>query len=82
VTAPGADFITFSPQTQSIVVWDAKYRGPGGSYPSSLSASKLQKWMTEVVEAVNKMSSGPVKKAATKALQEGRVTGQIFRWPN
>jgi RHS repeat-associated protein len=81
VTAPGADFITYNPQTQNIVVWDAKYRGPGGSYPSSFPATKLQKWMPGVVEAVKNMAPGPARTAAERALLSGKVIGQLLRWP-
>ncbi|MEQ9725503.1 hypothetical protein ABRP29_07685 [Pseudomonas sp. WHRI 8822A] len=81
VTAPGPDYITYDPDNEMIVVWDAKYRGPGGSYPSSISSDKIKKWMPEVRDAVNKMPAGSARDAALEALQSGRVSGQIFRWP-
>lgn len=45
---PGADYITYDPSKRSVVVWDAKYRAPGGSYPSSLPAAKLEAWQAEI----------------------------------
>ncbi|QLG88024.1 hemagglutinin repeat-containing protein [Chitinibacter bivalviorum] len=80
-SVPGADFITYNPETKSIVVWDAKYRAPGGSYPSSLPAEKLKAWSAEVSAAVKNMPPGADQRAAQRALDSGRVTGQIFKWP-
>jgi hypothetical protein len=37
---------------QTIVLWDAKYRKPGGSYPF-LSAAKVKKWWPEIRRALD-----------------------------
>lgn len=78
---PGADYITYDPATRSVIVWDAKYRAPGGSYPSSLPASKLQAWQTEIINSVKNMPDGLAKTSAESALNAGRVEGRIFKWP-
>lgn len=78
---PGADFITYDPSIRSLIVWDAKYRAEGGRYPSSVPASKLQAWQTEIVNSVKNMPEGPHKTAAENALKAGRVEGKIFKWP-
>ena len=80
-SAPGADFITFDPGSSSLVVWDAKYRGPGGSYPSTLSPAKIEAWQAEIVKAVQNMPAGENKAAAERALSTGKVIGRIFKWP-
>ena len=77
----GPDFITYDPSTRSLVVWDAKYRAPGGSYPSSLPASKLQSWQSNISDAVKNMPAGADRIAAEKALRTGQVEGRIFKWP-
>jgi filamentous hemagglutinin len=81
VTAPGPDFITYSAKEKSIVVWDAKYRGPAGSYPRSIPQSKIERWVSEVKLAVEGMPEGGAKIAAQKAIERGAIRGQIFRWP-
>lgn len=78
---PGADYITYDPSNRSLIVWDAKYRAEGGRYPSSLPASKLQAWQSEIVNSVKNMPEGPHKAAAESALRSGRIKGQIFKWP-
>jgi hypothetical protein len=50
---------------RSIVLWDAKYRKEGGSYPASLDPSKIERWKREIEIALN--SSG-------ESLT-GRITG-------
>ncbi|WP_456362213.1 two-partner secretion domain-containing protein [Xanthomonas arboricola] len=81
VTAPGPDYITFDRSTGSVVVWDAKYRSPGGRYPKSMELSQIQSWMPEVRAAVEKLPEGPTKDLALDAINEGRVDGRIFKWP-
>ncbi|WP_137936092.1 polymorphic toxin-type HINT domain-containing protein [Chitinivorax sp. B] len=80
-TARGADFITFSVDAEKIFVWDAKYRGPNGIHPTTLSPEKLKRWMPEVRSAIENLPDGPLKDAATSALQKGNVGGAIFKWP-
>jgi RHS repeat-associated protein len=81
VTARGVDFATFDPAKNQVVLWDAKYRGPGGSYPSSVPASKLPGWTEEVRATVDAMPEGPIKQQMLNALNNGRVRTEIFRWP-
>lgn len=38
---------------QSIVLWDAKYRKDGGSYPLSIDPSKIKRWTSEISAALN-----------------------------
>ncbi len=78
---PGADYITYDPATRSVIVWDAKYRAPGGRYPSSLPLSKLQAWQAEIINSVKNMPDGQAKVSAESALKAGRVEGRIFKWP-
>ncbi|MEX5596210.1 VENN motif pre-toxin domain-containing protein, partial [Pseudomonas orientalis] len=78
---PGADYITYDPLSRSVIVWDAKYRAPGGSYPTSLPDSKLQAWQSEIINSVKNMPEGSAKAAAESALKAGRVEGRIFKWP-
>jgi RHS repeat-associated protein len=82
VTAPGPDFVTFEPRRGEIVVWDAKYRGPGGgSAPSTIPAAKLERWMPEVKAAIAALPEGPIKTAAEAAYRAGKIRGQGFKWP-
>jgi hypothetical protein len=81
VTAPGPDYITFDPVGDSIVVWDAKYRGPGGSYPSSLPTDKVKSWMPQINEAIQNMPSGPLRDKVIDAFNSGQVQGRISQWP-
>lgn len=60
-----------------MIVWDAKYRAPGGSYPASLPNSKLQAWQSEIINSVKNMPEGQAKTAAEGALKAGRVEGRI-----
>ncbi|WP_240325775.1 DUF6861 domain-containing protein [Pseudomonas syringae] len=78
---PGADYITYDPASRSVIVWDAKYRAPGGSYPASLPPSKLQAWQAEIISSVRNMPEGQAKVAAEKALKAGRVEGRLLKWP-
>jgi hypothetical protein len=81
VSARGPDFITYNPETRSVVVWDAKYRGPGGRYPKTLPAKQLKSWMKEVRSAVDALEDADLRHLATEALENGRLTGEIFKWP-
>lgn len=82
VSATGPDYITYDPASGNVIVWDSKYRGPGGSYPSNLPADKVNSWMPQVSDAIHNLPPGPLRDAAIDALQSGKVQGQIFRWPN
>jgi filamentous hemagglutinin len=55
VTATGADAISFDPTSQTIFVWDAKYRGPSGRAPTSISNEQLKSWMPEVAAAIQNL---------------------------
>ncbi|WP_153147870.1 MULTISPECIES: hypothetical protein [Rhodocyclales] len=56
---------------QTIVLWDAKYRRPGGSYPS-LSAAKVKKWWPEIRRALN----------APGTTVTGKIAGANFKHVN
>lgn len=81
VTAPGVDFATFDPMRNQIVLWDAKYRGPKGSYPTTIPASKMGAWTKEVRSTIEAMPEGPLRKQYLEALENNRIRGEIFRWP-
>lgn len=81
VTARGPDLLTYDPVSREVVVWDSKYRGPGGSYPSGIPPAKLQKWLPDVRAAIEALPSGPAKSAFLDALAKGRVRGKVFKWP-
>jgi len=81
VTAPGVDFVTFDPKSGRVVLWDSKYRGPGGSYPSSIPESKLKSWTAEARAAVVQMPEGAMKNRILESLDKGKVDAKIFRWP-
>lgn len=63
------------------MVYDAKYRGPGGSYPRQIPPAKLQSWLPQVRKAIDALPNGPVKARALQALQQGRIRGEVFKWP-
>nr|WP_244157231.1 filamentous hemagglutinin N-terminal domain-containing protein [Pseudomonas argentinensis] len=81
VTAPGVDFVTFDPKSGRVVLWDSKYRGPGGSYPSSIPESKLKSWTAEARAAVVQMPEGAMKNRILESLDKGKVDAKVFRWP-
>ncbi len=81
VTAKGPDFITFDPKQRAVVLWDAKYRGPKGSFPSSPSPGQIKRWTEDARGAINALPPGALRTRALDALNSGRVKGQIFRWP-
>jgi hypothetical protein len=61
-----------SPRT--IVLWDAKYRKHGGSYPS-LSAAKVKKWWPEIRRALD--GSGQPVMGAIAGSNPKHVNGAI-----
>ena len=79
----GPDFVTLDTAGDGTInVWDAKYRGPNASYyPSSIPDNTLANWMPQVTDSVNNMPAGPLQDLALDALQNGRVAGRIFKWP-
>jgi len=82
VTAPGADFVTIDPKDGTIYVWDSKYRGPNAtSYPSSIPPAKLAVWTSQLKETINSMPDGPIKDMALDSLKNGKIQGEIFKWP-
>jgi hypothetical protein len=81
-TSPGRpDYITLDLNKREIVVYDSKYRGPGGSYPSGVPPSKLQSWLPQVRKAIEAMPNGPMKTRALQALQQGKIRGEVSKWP-
>ncbi|MFC3680298.1 hypothetical protein [Bacterioplanoides pacificum] len=81
VTAPGVDYITFDSSTGEVVLWDAKYRKDGGSYPSKVSDDKTRRWTNEAREVINSLPDGELKDDALEALENGDVRSEISRWP-
>jgi hypothetical protein len=81
----GPDFLTLGKTRDglpAINVWDAKYRGPNNPYyPNSIPQNQLDSWLPDITDAVNNMAPGEAKDAALDALQNGRIQGQIFKWP-
>jgi len=47
-SAPGVDYATFDPETGVVYITDAKYRAPGGTYPSAIPQSKVDAWTQQV----------------------------------
>jgi hypothetical protein len=43
---------------------------------------KINSWMPQLREAIQNLPAGSVREAEIDALQNGRVQGQILRWPN
>lgn len=81
-TAPGRpDYITLDQIKREIVVYDSQYRGPGGKYPSSIPPSKVQSWLPQVRKAIEAMPNGAVKTRALQALQQDKIRGEVFKWP-
>jgi hypothetical protein len=78
---PGPDFITYNKETKSIVIWDAKYRKEGGRYPSSVPAKKMKRWMPDIRNAVNSLPPGSLREDALDALENDRISSEIFKWP-
>ncbi len=77
-----ADFITFDPSGAGhIVLWDSKYRGPGGSYPKTIPPDKVARWTKVAEQTINGLPDGPLKTQALEALRAGRVRAEIFKWP-
>ena len=81
VTAPGVDYATYDADEDRIILWDAKYRAPGGNYPSAVPVSKIPKWTAEVNEAIQRMPESRMKSNMENALKNNQVDAQIFRWP-
>jgi RHS repeat-associated protein len=82
-TARGADYVTYDPVQQEVVLWDSKYRGPqGGSTPRALSPAKIERWTPEARRAIGTLPDGPSKADMLQAIDAGQVRGEIFRWPN
>ena len=82
ITATGPDYVTFRPDDLDggvIVVWDSKYSGRG-RFPSKLSDEKMAAWRPTVDDAVNTYT-GPHAREIKQALADGRIVGEIFRWP-
>jgi filamentous hemagglutinin len=80
-SAPGVDYATFDPAQGVVYITDAKYRGPGGSYPSSISQKSFDAWTQQVQSTVTSWPDSPVKSAILDAIRSGRVRPEIFKWP-
>jgi filamentous hemagglutinin len=80
--AQGPDWITYEPSSQTVFVWDAKYRAPGGRYPSQIDPDTMEKWKSEIADAIACMPEGDAKEGAAKAFADGRIRGRIFRGPS
>lgn len=82
-SVPGPDYVTLDLVNDGTInVWDSKYRGPQAtSYPKSIPEAKLNNWMPQVADSINKKPSGPAKSMALDAYLNGRVVGKIFKWP-
>ena len=80
-SAGGVDYVTFDPTRGEVVLWDAKYRRPGGRYPSSVPATKTTAWKAQARAAAEAMPESPVRLVILDALARGKVRTEIFRWP-
>jgi hypothetical protein len=80
-SAPGVDYATFDPVAGEVIISDAKYRGPGGTYPTSIPDAKLADWTDQVKDVVSGWADSPQKTQILNALDNGRVRGEIFPWP-
>lgn len=81
VTAPGVDYVTYNPITEEIVLWDAKYRSEGGSYPGAVSDAQLKRWTSQLENTIRNLPDGDLKRDALDAYEQGRIKPEIFRWP-
>jgi len=75
----GPDYLTFDPESATVFAYDAKYRSPGGSYPSKIPDETLKRWLPQIKGAIDTLSAGPLKDRATEAYNSGRVQGRIYR---
>lgn len=80
-TARGADSIAFDPTAREIVVQDAKYRGPGGTYPTKIPGEQLMRWHADIRRGIEELPAGPLKDAARRAFEDGKIRPEVFRWP-
>ncbi|MFZ6723809.1 hypothetical protein, partial [Undibacterium sp. Ji49W] len=80
-SAPGVDYATYNPDTGVVYVTDAKYRGPGGTYPTSVSSESLEKWTEEVKSTVQSWPDSTLKTDILNAIDNGKVKPEIFKWP-
>ena len=80
-TARGADSIAFDPTAREIVVQDAKYRGPEGTYPTKIPDKKLRRWRPDIQQGIEELPEGPLKDFARRAFQEGKIRPEVFKWP-
>jgi hypothetical protein len=62
-------------------MWDAKYRRPGGRYPSKIDEATQTRWKVELLDTINSMSEGDLKTQALEAYNANRIRAEIFRWP-
>jgi hypothetical protein len=76
------DYITYDPDAQQVVIWDAKYRGPSsGNPPKAVPEDSLRRWLPEARRAIEALPDGPMKAEIQAALDAGQVRGEVFKWP-
>jgi filamentous hemagglutinin len=80
VTAPGPDYITFDPKTQTINIYDSKYSSTG-KWPNSAKGFGSQAWLDETQKAINNISNSTLKQQVQNAFNNGNISWQIFKWP-
>ncbi|MBN9619292.1 MAG: RHS repeat protein, partial [Actinobacteria bacterium] len=78
ITATGPDYITYDPDSDEIVVWDAKYSS-SGRFPSGIPASQMASWNSRIASVVQDYS-GPYAQQIQQAFSNGSVRGQIFAY--
>jgi len=80
-STPGVDYATFDPEAGVVYITDAKYRAPGGTYPSSIPQSKVDAWTQQVKAEVQGWPDSPQKTVILHAINSGNVKPEIFKWP-
>lgn len=80
-TARGVDYAAFDQKAGDIVLSDAKYRGPGGKYPTTIPQSQVDAWTEEIKAYIEAMPDSQCKADMLDALKNGRIRPEIFRWP-
>jgi hypothetical protein len=80
-SASGLDFATYDPVKEMLYITDAKYRGPGGTYPATVPQAKMDAWTNEVRDVVSNWSDSPLKDSVLNAIDNGNVDVGILKWP-
>jgi hypothetical protein len=79
-SAPGVDYATFDLDDGIVYIYDAKYRGPGGKYPTSIPPKKLESWTNGLKMEVSTWPDGQKKSLILDAIQNGKFLPRIFKW--